>query len=113
MVTKLVYSLDSAAFHYQQRQEIILFLILIVVYRQYFAIKFTLLEKFRPALGPTWSPIQWVPGAILPGPKHPGHKYDHSFPSSAKVKNEWSFTTTPPCFHNMPMDNLLLILYVF
>jgi len=48
---------------------------------------YSLLEKFRPALRPTWSPILRVPGAILPGPKHPGHEHDHPFSSSAKVKN--------------------------
>jgi hypothetical protein len=32
----------------------------------------------RPALGPTQPPIQWVPGALLPGAKRPWREADHS-----------------------------------
>jgi len=41
----------------------------------------------RPALGPTWTPVQWVPGALSLEVKQPGHEADHSPPSSAEVKN--------------------------
>jgi hypothetical protein len=41
----------------------------------------------RPALMPTQSPIQWVPGAFSPEVKRPGREADHSLPSSAEVKN--------------------------
>jgi hypothetical protein len=44
----------------------------------------------RPALGPTQPPIQWVPGALSLGVKRPEREADHSPPSSAEVKNEWS-----------------------
>jgi hypothetical protein len=40
-------------------------------------------------------PIQWVPGAIFLGVKWPGREDDHSPPSSAEVKNAWSYTSTP------------------
>jgi hypothetical protein len=40
----------------------------------------------RPALGPTQSPIQWVPGALSPGVKRPGREADHSPPTSVGVK---------------------------
>jgi hypothetical protein len=43
----------------------------------------------RTALGPT------QPGALLLGVKRPGREADHSSPSSAGVKNEWSYTSTP------------------
>jgi hypothetical protein len=49
----------------------------------------------RPALGPTQSPIQWVPGAVSVGVKRPGREADDSLPSSAEVKNAWSYTFTP------------------
>jgi hypothetical protein len=49
----------------------------------------------RPALGPTQPPIQWVPGALSLGVKRPGREADHSPPSSAEVKNAWSYTSTP------------------
>jgi len=42
-------------------------------------------------LGPTQTPIQWVLGV-----KRPGRKADHSPLSSAEVKNEWNYTSTPP-----------------
>jgi hypothetical protein len=39
-----------------------------------------------PALGPTQSPIQWVPGSLSLGVERPGREADHSPPSSAEVK---------------------------
>jgi len=50
----------------------------------------------RLALGPTQPPIQWVPGALSLGVKQLGHEADHSPPSSAEVKNMWSYTSVPP-----------------
>jgi hypothetical protein len=50
----------------------------------------------RMALGPTQPPIQWVSGALSLGVKRPGREADHSPPSSAEVKNVWSYTSTPP-----------------
>jgi hypothetical protein len=50
----------------------------------------------RTALGPTHPPIYWVPGALSLGVKRPGREADHSPPSSAEVKNAWSYTSTPP-----------------
>jgi hypothetical protein len=42
----------------------------------------------RTALGPTQSPIQWVPGALSLRVKWPGREADHLPPSSAEFK-EW------------------------
>jgi hypothetical protein len=50
----------------------------------------------RPALGLTQAPIQWVPGALTLGIKRPGRVAEQSPPSSAEVKNEWSYTSTLP-----------------
>jgi hypothetical protein len=50
----------------------------------------------RTALGPTQPPIQGVPGAPSVGVKWPECEADHSPTSSAKIKNEWSYTSTPP-----------------
>jgi len=44
------------------------------------------------ALGPTQSPIRWVPGIM-----RPGSESDNSPPSSVEVKNAWSYISTPPC----------------
>jgi hypothetical protein len=57
------------------------------------------------ALGPTQSPIQWVLGALSLRVRQPGHEADHSPPSSAKVKNVWSYTSTPlVCLHGMVLS---------
>jgi hypothetical protein len=49
----------------------------------------------RTALGTTQPPIQWVPGALSLGVKRPGREVDNSLPSNAKIKNAWSYTSTP------------------
>jgi hypothetical protein len=46
------------------------------------------------ALGLTQPPIQWVPRAFTPEVQWLGHEADHSHPSSAKVKNAWSYAST-------------------
>jgi hypothetical protein len=50
----------------------------------------------RTALGPTQPPIQWVTGALSLWVKRWGREADHSPPSSAEVKNGWSYTSTLP-----------------
>jgi hypothetical protein len=49
----------------------------------------------RLALGPSQPPVQWVQGALSLGVKWLRHEADHSPPSSAEVKNAWSYTSTP------------------
>jgi len=51
--------------------------------------------KVRLALGPTQLSVQWVLWFLLEV-KWPGPVVNHSPPSSAKVKNEWSYTSAPP-----------------
>ena len=42
----------------------------------------------------------------FPGAKRPGREVDHSFSSSAEVKNEWSYTPAPSmCFHCVDRGN--------
>jgi hypothetical protein len=50
----------------------------------------------RPALEPTHPPIQWAPGSLSLEVKRPLREAHHSPPSSAEVKNAWSYTSTPP-----------------
>jgi hypothetical protein len=50
----------------------------------------------RPALGSTEPPIQWVPGALSPGVKWPGHEADNSPPTTAEIKETWV------CIHPLP-----------
>jgi hypothetical protein len=49
----------------------------------------------RMALRPTQLPIQREIGVISLGVKEPGRETDHSSPSSAEIKNVWSYTSTP------------------
>jgi hypothetical protein len=49
----------------------------------------------RLALGPTQLSLQWVPGALSLGVKRPEREADYSPPSSAEVKNAWSYTSVP------------------
>jgi hypothetical protein len=39
--------------------------------------------------------MQWVPGALSLGVKRTGREAYHSPPSSAEIKNAWSYTSTP------------------
>jgi hypothetical protein len=48
----------------------------------------------RTAQRPTQPPIQWVPGPLSLEVKRSGRESDHSPPSSAEVKNAWSYTST-------------------
>jgi hypothetical protein len=57
---------------------------------------FLLATASRPALGSIQPTIQWVTGAISLGVKRPGREAYHSPPSSAEVKDAWSYTSTPP-----------------
>jgi hypothetical protein len=49
----------------------------------------------RPALGPTQPPVQWVPG-LSRGERRPGRDADHTPPSRAEVKKEFSYTSIHP-----------------
>jgi hypothetical protein len=52
--------------------------------------------NFTVALRSTQPPNQRVPGALSLGIKRSGREADHSQPSSAHVKNAWSYTSTHP-----------------
>jgi hypothetical protein len=49
----------------------------------------------RPDFGPTQARIEWVSFAICPGIKQRGRETDHSFPSSAEVKNDRAVPLLP------------------
>jgi hypothetical protein len=80
---------------------------------------FTFPHPYKPALGPTQAPIQWVPG-ILSRVKRPERGFDNPLPTSAEVIKSWhSYTSTPLlCLHGVlggdlhlyiPLGILLLI----
>jgi hypothetical protein len=51
--------------------------------------------KFRPALGPTQPPIQWIQGVISPRIKRQVCEADQSPASSAEVKNGVAIPSLP------------------
>jgi hypothetical protein len=51
---------------------------------------FLLTTASRSNLGSSQTPIQWVPAV-----KRTEHEADHSFASSAEVKNVWSYAYNP------------------
>jgi hypothetical protein len=68
---------------------------------------------FRPTLELTQLPIQWVPGALSLEIKRPGREADHSPPSSAEVKNAWSYTSAFMAWCSVEAQgSLYLYLYV-
>jgi len=54
----------------------------------------SLIQNIQRALGLTKSPIQWVVG-FFPRTKSPGSQVN-PFPPTAKSKNKWRYTSTPP-----------------
>jgi hypothetical protein len=54
--------------------------------------------------------VQWVPGAVYARIKRQWHEANRSPPTSAEVKNEWNYTSTPPyvrvrqCTETLPLN---------
>jgi hypothetical protein len=67
---------------------------MILVTRYGINIVFTL-NCTRQYLGPIQPPIQCVPRTLSLEVRRPGREADHLPPSSADVKNRWSYTSTP------------------
>lgn len=61
----------------------------------------------RLSLGSIQPPVQWVP-MFFSGGKVDGHYFDDPSPFSAEVRNQWSYTSTPPVYvHGKECDNFL------
>jgi hypothetical protein len=87
----LCYRLDHMGFKSWQRQE-----------------SYRFSETFRPDLGPTRLLFKGT-GGYFPGAMWLVHWDHQSPPSTAKVKNEWSYTTTPPHMHSQHVQGQLFL----
>jgi hypothetical protein len=58
-------------------------------------------KSTKPISEPIQPPIQWVPAFLLGGYNRSRREAIHSPPSSAEVKNEWSYTSSPLCLHGL------------
>jgi hypothetical protein len=53
-------------------------------------------------------------GGLSPGIKRPGREVHHSTPSSAEVKNEWSYTYPPLiCLHSLYREHFTFTLPMY
>jgi hypothetical protein len=59
-------------------------------------LSFLFSKMSRLDVWPTQPPVQWMPGALFLGVNWVTQYAEPSPPSSAKVRNEWSCTSTPP-----------------
>lgn len=70
-------------------------------------------KMLKPVLVPTHLPVQLVWGAVSLGVERPGHETNHLPLSSAKVKFEWRYTSTPPtCLCGLYRDNCAFTLSI-
>jgi len=67
-------------------------------------------HPFRPPLGPTQPPVEFVPG-LSRGKVRPGRAADHSPLSSAAVMEEYSYTSTHPLGHTGPVTGTLYLFF--
>jgi len=58
----------------------------------------------RPALVSTQPPIQRLLGTIPLTVKQLGCEADYSPPPNVKLKNLWSYASTPPCLHGTVLN---------
>jgi len=58
-------------------------------------------ETSSPVLDPTYGPIPRVPEVSTQEVKRSGRETDIASPSSAKSNNEWSYSSPPPCLHDV------------
>jgi hypothetical protein len=67
---------------------------------------FLLSKSFQTGSGAHLTSYPMGIGFRPPGAKRPGREVNHPFPSSAEVKNEWSYTSTlPVCCHHLDREN--------
>jgi len=72
---------------------------------------FYIVQNVRPALGP---PSLGGYRCFIQGIMQPGRDVDHSPPSSAEFKNEWScISSSPVCLYGLQWDNFTFFFHAF
>jgi hypothetical protein len=70
---------------------------------------FSLLQNVQPSSGAHSASYSVGSGVLSWRVKWQGHEVNHSHPPSAKVRNEWRYTSTPHvCLHDMGQRILTL-----
>jgi len=90
------------------------FIVIEVLFSSISTLQFTIcLSKiFRPTLEPNQRTVLCIPGGSFPGTKRLMHEVNNTSPSSAEVKNEWSFTSTlSPYLHVVCRDMFTFTLF--
>ena len=65
-----------------------------------------------PSVGPNKLAVYWLPG-LFSWVKLLVHDVEHSHPSSAEVKNQWSYTSTPSVYlHEVDRDNFTFTIFL-
>ena len=68
-------------------------------------------ETSRPSLGPNQPPINGHRGSFQ-AVQRPGRDVQRSLPSSAEVKNKWSYTFTPStCLHGVDRNSCIFLTF--
>jgi hypothetical protein len=68
-----------------------------------------LLQNLQTVSASSQPPSQWVPGSLR-GQRRPEREVNHSLPSSAQVKNEWSCTSTLAiCLHGLGRESVTIL----
>jgi len=69
---------------------------------------YSLLQNLQTGSASSQPPGRWVPGS-LSGQRRPEREVNHSPPSSAQAKSEWSFTSTLAiCLHGLGREGVTI-----
>ena len=83
-----------------------------VLFRDRIPVGINFPHLFRPTVGPTQPPVQWVP-VLTRGQNVPGSDADTSSPSSTEFMEEYRYTSNYPLGHTGPVRGMPYILKIY